>query len=378
MAPKPPSLPMIHRYATTADGSRLSYYSGGSGPGILILHGGASFALTHTELVDVLGPFYTVHLASRRGRGLSDGYPHAVSGLAPQTNQLSPKARSGHGADGNGDGETPLRVGDRTYPRAYSSGFTAGVLDIEVRDVDTLLGATGATRAIGVSSGALVLLRALLTAAESSPPLPHLRKLTHAIIFEPPLFTTSRATTFDIGSIARFEDETAVGDTMGAMVTAMRAMQLGPSWVPRWVMNGLVRLMLAMDERAENKTTAARGSENKGVSTLRGLGGLLRYDYAVTQGMIGDAERWRVLGKGRREAGRGSEILLLSAGLSPEYLKDFMGVLSEEIKGARSVVVDGVSHGALGNSFVRGEAAKVAPIIREFFAVNSRRSSAAN
>ena len=60
------------------------------------------------------------------------------------------------------------------------------------------------------------------------------------------------------------------------------------------------------------------------------------------------------------------DILLLSAGLSPGYLKNGMEVLAEHIGGTKSVVVQGVGHGVLGNPHFSGEAPKAVPYIRDF------------
>ena len=349
---------LTHNYASTADGSKISYYTAGTGPGVLILHGAVSYALTATELAELLSPFYTVHIASRRGRGLTDGYPSSVTDLKIH---YEPKTKGTGNADTNNDGV--LRFGDRTFPRTYNPAFTAAVLDCEMGDLDVLLAATGAKYVIGASSGALITLRSLLTVASPtpSPSFPNLKNITKAIIFEPPLFTTDRPTTFDLSSLARFERETSSGDVVGGMITGMVATQMGPSWLPRWILRILSNFGASSGDKAEKKRLAA-GGEDRGNSTFMGLGKMLRYDFAVAEGMIGDAERWKVLAK--KEGG--VDILLLSAGLSPAYLKHGMELLGEEIEGAKSVVVQGVGHGVLGNPHFSGEAPKAVPSIREF------------
>ncbi len=70
---------LTHHFAKAPDGGQLSYYSIGSGPSILVLHGAMSYALSNEEMAVALSPHYTVHLVSRRGRGLSDPYPASVT-----------------------------------------------------------------------------------------------------------------------------------------------------------------------------------------------------------------------------------------------------------------------------------------------------------
>jgi pimeloyl-ACP methyl ester carboxylesterase len=356
---------LTHHYASAADGSKISYYSAGTGPGIIVLHGAVCYALTHREIAELLSPFYTVHIVSRRGRGLSDGYPASVTYL----NVLyEPKAKkTGNSTVNDNNDEDVFRFGDHTFPRTYNPAFTEAVLDCEVGDLDTLIAATGAKYVISVSSGALITLRALVTALSptASSSFPNLKNISKAIIYEPPLWTPNRPTTFDLSSLARFERETTSGDKIGGMITAMVATQMGPSWLPRWILRILSNLGASSGEKAEKKRLAA-GGEDRGTCTFMGLGGMLRYDFAVAEGSIGNAEKWRVLGKKEGEGGKGADILLLSGGLSPGYLKHGMEVLSEEIEGAKRVVVEGVGHGALGNPHFAGEAPKAVPSIREF------------
>ncbi|NUR47556.1 MAG: alpha/beta hydrolase [Hamadaea sp.] len=65
---------MITRRTTAPDGATLGWYSIGSGPGLLILHGAMESAVSHRELAEALSDQFTVHLLDRRGRGLSGPY----------------------------------------------------------------------------------------------------------------------------------------------------------------------------------------------------------------------------------------------------------------------------------------------------------------
>ncbi|NUR72130.1 MAG: alpha/beta hydrolase [Hamadaea sp.] len=65
---------MITRTTTAPDGVTLGWYSVGTGPGLLILHGAMESAVSHLELAEALSDQFTVHLLDRRGRGLSGPY----------------------------------------------------------------------------------------------------------------------------------------------------------------------------------------------------------------------------------------------------------------------------------------------------------------
>ncbi|MEV6966292.1 alpha/beta hydrolase [Hamadaea sp. NPDC051192] len=113
---------MITRTTTAPDGATLGWYSVGTGPGLLILHGAMESAVSHRELAEALSDRFTVHLLDRRGRGLSGAY-----------------------------GSLP-----------------------EVQDVRAVLSATGAQNVFGVSSGAILTLQAasfIKKAAIFEPPL---------------------------------------------------------------------------------------------------------------------------------------------------------------------------------------------------------------
>ena len=71
MANSPPKL--TANLAPTPDGGQLSYYTTGTGPSLLILHGSVTYALSHSELAVALSPYFTVHLASRLEQLASGG-----------------------------------------------------------------------------------------------------------------------------------------------------------------------------------------------------------------------------------------------------------------------------------------------------------------
>src|ERR1051325_5923188 len=55
----------------SADGTLIGYRQIGSGPGLVIEHGGACASHHYLRLAELLSDSYTVYLPDRRGRGLS-------------------------------------------------------------------------------------------------------------------------------------------------------------------------------------------------------------------------------------------------------------------------------------------------------------------
>lgn len=55
----------------SSDGTLIGYRQLGSGPGIILLHGGANASQNYMKLGAALSAAFTVFLPDRRGRGLS-------------------------------------------------------------------------------------------------------------------------------------------------------------------------------------------------------------------------------------------------------------------------------------------------------------------
>jgi pimeloyl-ACP methyl ester carboxylesterase len=119
---------------TVADGTAIGWRTTGCGPGIVVVHGGATSSVEYAAFGSLLGEQYECFLVDRRGRGLS-------------------------GSQGP----------------AYA-------LETEVDDVAAVLARTGADILFGHSYGALVALHAALTA-----------QLRALILYEPPLQAQERA-----------------------------------------------------------------------------------------------------------------------------------------------------------------------------------------
>ncbi|KEF61003.1 uncharacterized protein A1O9_02567 [Exophiala aquamarina CBS 119918] len=145
------------------DGTRIAYYKLGRGPGLIIIHGAMQSGLSHSELAFFLSKSYTCYLPDRRGRGKSG-----------------------------------------------PSGSDYCLIK-EVEDVEALQSTTGAKYVFGVSSGAVIALKAALIAPSS-----HLERVA---VFEPPWwpdFLIEESTAW----VSRYEEELSRGDIAEALTTA--------------------------------------------------------------------------------------------------------------------------------------------------------------
>lgn len=329
----------------TEDGSTLSYYSIGKGPGLLILHGAASYALTQLELAELLAGSYTVHLLSRRGRGLSGSYPKSVTELEV----VLPASDTG--------AESRMTIGGQQVQRTYNPIFTAGVLSTELSDIELVIKATQAPYILALSSSACLTLQACISRPDLFPAFHSTVK--KIVIFEPPLVFEELEMGIDFKLLRAYENAMARGDVSGALIEAMRAVQLGPLWIPKVIMRVLTGLMIWMQNR---KGKDKKREEDKGKSTMGDMAPLLRYDFALAEHMVGSAKRFEdVAGDGERK------VLLLSGDKSPGYVVEGMRELERVVKGAKRVVLEGVGHEVLCNSEMRGSPAMAVGALKEFF-----------
>jgi pimeloyl-ACP methyl ester carboxylesterase len=177
----------------SADGAVIGYRRLGSGPAVLLVHGGMQAAQHLMVLASLLAGEFRVYVPDRRGRGLSGGY-----------------------------------------------GERFGV-QRETEDVQALAAATGASRIFGLSSGALVALRtALYTPA-----------LNRVALYEPPL---SVGGSVPAGWVARFDREIGAGKRAAALVTALKGIKIEPvlGRLPR----ALAQPAMAVALRAGSRATA--------------------------------------------------------------------------------------------------------------------------
>jgi len=189
-------------YVTSNDGTIIGYRQMGSGPGLILLHGGISSSQYFMKLGTLLSDEFTVYIPDRRGRGLSGPF-----------------------------------------------GDNYG-LQREVEDMDALLKKTGAHYVFGTATGAIIALRSALC-------LPAVHK---AVIFEPPFYVneTEMNNFNDIGR--RYDQYVAEGKLTSAMVTSgelatkVSGDELQPpyQWVkymPNIILRLIFKIILELDAR---------------------------------------------------------------------------------------------------------------------------------
>ena len=277
---------------TSADGTIIGILSLGSGPGLVIVHGAMQSAVSQLDLAHLLAGDHTVHLLERRGRGRSGAYP------------------------------------------AGSSTAT------DVEDLVAALTATGSRAAFGISSGALIVLRAALSTPE----------LDQVAAFEPPLIIDGIPDMdFD-----RLERELAADDLPGAMITAMLGAEMGPSFL-RYIPRSLMRSMAAR-QLAKDAAQHSDPAEATPVELVRAL----RQDFAIVREQADRASDFAALNGGR------TRTLLIAGTKTRPYLRRAVDILGRTIPGSSVGLVTGTNHAVTQNRDQRGDPDLVAPILREF------------
>ena len=279
--------------STMPDGARIGWWSLGQGPGLLVVHGSMQAGLSQRDLADLLAPGRTVHLLDRRGRGLSGPYPEA--------------------------GVDPV---------------------VEVQDVIAVARVTGSSDVLGISSGAILTLRAALAAPD----------IDRIALFEPPIGVDG---SIRPAALDRFDREYAAGELADAMVTAMQLAEMGPALLrvaPRWLLRAGTRQMLRRDD--------ARTPPD-GLPRLRELATALPADLAVVRENIDRAADFADVAAGT---------LLLAGTRTRPYLRAAVDALGGVVPGARTVLLPGADHGVTQNRQWRGRPELLVPALVEFFA----------
>lgn len=218
-------------FVTSIDGTTIGYRKMGSGPGIILLHGGANASQHFMTLGTALADTFTVYIPDRRGRGLSGP------------------------------------IGEN-----YS-------MQKEVEDLDAIIKKTGAHNLFGLSSGALILLQAALN-------LPSIHK---AALYEPPLAVDNSI--MDIMSfMPRFDKEIAQGKLAEATVTQLK--DFGKYFVPSWI-TGLPRYLLVMFFKLyfRNEEKNVKGDDVSFTILIPSF----HYDYELVVEMKGTLENFKAV-----------------------------------------------------------------------------------
>ncbi|KAK0654837.1 Alpha/Beta hydrolase protein [Cercophora newfieldiana] len=358
MASITPTPSLTHNFATAADGTKLSYYSIGSGPGIVVVHGAMCYALSHKDLALALSPYFTVHIISRRTRGLSGPYPDPITNCPNRACSKSTPAD-----------QSTMRIAHRDIPRTYTPSHSSAVLETEVSDLHTLLTATGSHFIISVSSGALITLSYHLTyhspASTAEPGL-----LTKTILFEPAAqFSDLDKPVSQLKyahGLARYEEARAAGDIISALVSALKVTQMIPPWIPdfvgKWMLKRKVVTEKAKAGKIKGEGQAGKeegGKEDEGVTNPLELADCLQYDFCVGEAMVGDSERFKGI--------QGVEVLLMGGTESQGFLEESLNALEMLIEGSKRVVIKGIGHDGLCQRERGGKPEFAVDEIRGFF-----------
>ena len=168
-------------------------------------------------------------------------------------------------------------------------------------------------------------------------------------MFEPPIAVGG---SIRIDQLARFDREYAEGRLVDAMVTAMRAAEMGPGFlrfVPRRLLRAGTRWMLRRDD---TRTLA------DGVPHVRQLATALPADLRIVKE---NAER-----AGDFADVRASTLLLAGTATRP-YLRTAVDALAAVMPIVGSVPLPGTDHGATQNRDRYGKPEFVAPVLAESF-----------
>jgi pimeloyl-ACP methyl ester carboxylesterase len=178
---------------TSKDGTKIGYRKMGSGPGIVLLHGGVNASQHLMKLGTALSDSFTIYIPDRRGRGMSGLIGHNYS------------------------------------------------IQKEDEDLDALLKKTGAHYVFGTADGALFALHAAIT-------LPAIHKVA---AYEPLLFFGQPDLDQLVSTMDRFDREMAEGKLGDAMVTSIKGAKEPKSiyWLPRFLLAPFFAFALKTEAR---------------------------------------------------------------------------------------------------------------------------------
>ncbi|MBZ2166663.1 alpha/beta fold hydrolase [Methanobacterium spitsbergense] len=220
-------------FVTSKDGTTIGYRQMGSGPGLILLHGGISSSQYFMKLGAALSDEFTVYIPDRRGRGLS-------------------------GAFGDNYG-----------------------LQREVEDLDAILKKTDAHYLFGGSSGGLIALQASIT----------LSSIKKIVTYEPLVYVNKSEMDKFNEIVQRFEKQLAEGDVITAMITAMDVNsevdpdQKSPlaNHLPSIILKPIFSHVLASDEKN------IKGDD----VTLKDLMPTLKYDIQLVNETEGKLQKFK-------------------------------------------------------------------------------------
>jgi pimeloyl-ACP methyl ester carboxylesterase len=171
----------LARHVTSADGTRIGYWTSGDGPPLVMVHGAMADHTTLALVVPLLEPHFTVHALDRRGRGASGDAPtHALErefdDVAAVVDAIAERTRGPVSLYGHSYGATAalgaaLRTRNISRLALYEPAFR-GVFDYPTGFLDRVAALVAAGQAeqalelafrerVGVSSAQIEAMRAL-------------------------------------------------------------------------------------------------------------------------------------------------------------------------------------------------------------------------
>ncbi|MFI6047384.1 alpha/beta fold hydrolase [Nocardia sp. NPDC051321] len=268
----------------SSDGTPIGYRRIGRGPGLILVHGAMMTGQLFDGLAGALADEFTVYVPDRRGRGMSG-----------------------------------------TIGPDYGIG-------VEIEDLAALLRESGARNVFGLSSGAVIALRAALA-------LPQITKLA---LYEPPLAAGGGP---PLSWAPRYLRELDEGRITAAFVSILKGTGDARSIasLPRFLLKPVLALALRMDGGGDGQVA------------LRDLVPTGRYDIELVRS-VGD--QWNRIAELR------CDTLILGGSKSVGYLRDALDRLHTVLPDARYVTLAGVGHTA---AFTDEQPELFAAELRDFF-----------
>jgi pimeloyl-ACP methyl ester carboxylesterase len=271
----------------SADGTSIGYRQLGHGTGVILVHGGMQASQDFMKLATDLSGRFTLYVPDRRGRGLSGPF---------------------------GDDYSVIK---------------------ECEDVAALVEKTGAQNIFGLSSGAIIALRASLA-------MPNLRR---AALYEPPLSVNGST---PVSWLPRYEREIAQGKITQALVTVFKGIPVGPPLFvrsPRFILAPVLALAARFVDCPEGDDIS-----------IKALVPTQHYDMMIVQETADSMEDYKSVG---------ADVLLLGGSKSPLFLKTSLDAIERELPRVRRKTLDGLDHLSAAND---GKPEVVAEELQRFFA----------
>ena len=257
---------------TSHDGTKIGYRQIGSGPGLVLVHGSMASSQSFMTLATILSDDFTVYIPDRRGRGLSGPF------------------------------------GDNYC------------IQKEIEDLDAIFKKTGAHYIFGLSSGALIAIKASL----------HLPSINKIALYEPPISLDHSIIKKHDRFMQRFEEEIVNGDMGAAFVTVLEGLEIMPSplkYFPRFLLIRLFNRTIKED---------AKTVKENDVSLIE-LIPTHHFDYQLIIETKDSIDDFKDIS---------SQVLLLGGSNSPHFLKDSLNRLNNVLVCGKRIELRGLGHEA--------------------------------